>query len=93
VTHDVHVPVPVGVEIFALQVAVDPPFEPLQDQDQGPLPATALAVPALQRLVGTPESVCPFEDPQAPLIGVVDTLQEAVVAITLRSPRLVYHGQ
>ena len=84
--HDVHVPVPfVGVEIVALQVAVVPPFDPLQDQDQGPLPATALAVPALQRLVGTPESVCPFEDPQVPLIGVFDPLQDAACAITVRS--------
>jgi hypothetical protein len=46
-----------------------PPLLPAQDQLHGPEPLTVDAVPVLQRFVGTPLSVCPFEEPQAPLIA------------------------
>lgn len=36
---------------LAVQLALLPPCWPLQDQLQGPLPVTLLAVPALQRFV------------------------------------------
>lgn len=56
--------------MFAEQGAVEPPYEPVQVQDHGPLPLTDDAVPALQRLVaGADVNVCPFDDPQAPFIG------------------------
>jgi hypothetical protein len=54
--------------LLALQVAEAPPLYPLQDQDQGPLPATAVGVPTLQRLVeGIEDTVVPFAVPHAPL--------------------------
>jgi len=53
----------------AEQVAVVPPLEPEQLQDQGPEPLTAEAVPVLHRLVGVDARVCSFELPQAPFVG------------------------
>ena len=35
----------------ALQDALEPPFAPLQVQDQGPVPPTAVGVPLPQRFV------------------------------------------
>jgi len=51
-----------------VQLAVVPPFEPVQLQFQGPVPATVDAVPVEQRLVvGVELTVVPLEAPQAPL--------------------------
>ena len=48
--------------------AAVPPLEPAQLHDHGPLPLTAEAVPALQRLaVGALVRLAPFEEPHAPL--------------------------
>ena len=56
---------------FAEQVAVVPPLLPAQVHDHGPVPLTADAVPALQRLaVGAVLKLPPFEEPQRPLTGV-----------------------
>ena len=57
--------------LFAEQVAVVPLLEPAQDQVKGPVPLTDEVEPVVQRLVvGAVETVVPFADPQAPLIGV-----------------------
>ena len=62
----------------AEQVAVVPPPLPAQLHDQGPLPLTVEAVPALQRFaVGALARLPPFEDPHAPLTLEVP-LEEAV---------------
>ena len=48
-------------------MAVVPPFDPVQFHDHGPLPLTAVDVPALQRLVlGSDVKVPPFDEPQTP---------------------------
>ena len=61
------------VVLCALQLAVVPPFDPAQDQVQGPDPPTALAVPVEQRLVvGAVETVVLFDEPQTPLTAVGD---------------------
>ena len=50
------------------QVAVVPVPIPVQLQSHGPLPVTAVALPALQRLVsGAVANVPPFAEPQVPL--------------------------
>ena len=55
----------------AWHCAVVPPLLPLQDQVHGPLPVTAEAAPALQRLVvGALVRSAPFEDPQTPFTAV-----------------------
>ena len=41
----------VQVCMFAEQLAVEPPFDPAQVQVHGPAPLTALALPAVHRLV------------------------------------------
>ena len=57
--------------ILAEQLAAEPPLDPVQLHVQGPLPLTAVAVPALQRLVvGAEVNVPPLDEPHAPLIGV-----------------------
>src|ERR1700743_2230357 len=62
---------PVATAREALQLAVVPPLLPAQLHFQGPLPLTAEAVPAEQRLlVGAVLSACPFTAPQAPLVAV-----------------------
>lgn len=62
----------------AEQVAAVPPPLPAQLHDQGPLPLTVEAVPALQRFaVGALARLPPFEDPHAPLTLEVP-LEEAV---------------
>lgn len=59
-----------GVVIFALHEAVEPPFEPIHDQDHGHIPVTEDGVPVLQRfVVGVVGTVVPFADPHAPFIG------------------------
>jgi hypothetical protein len=63
----------------AEQVAVVPPLLPAQLQFQGPLPLTADAVPALQRLaVGAVDRLEPFEEPHTPL-----TLEPPAAAVNV----------
>jgi hypothetical protein len=70
---------PLTDDKLAEQDAFVPPLIPLQFHVQGPVPETAEAFPALQRLVvGAVENVPPFDDPQTPLINLFE-LQEAVV--------------
>ena len=58
--------------MYAEQFAVVPPSIPMQVQVHGPLPLTAPAVPAEQRLVSGAEiNVWPFEGPQAPFSGLL----------------------
>lgn len=73
---------------LAEQLAVDPPFDPVQLHDQGPLPLTEVGVPALHRfVVGAVVKVPPFADPQTPFTGpvvnVADTVQFAVMALVV----------
>ena len=64
-----HVPLTGAAVILAEQLAVVPPFAPWQLQVHGPEPATALAVPALQRLlVGAELNVPPLAEPHWPLM-------------------------
>ncbi|SPQ00144.1 hypothetical protein NBG4_180020 [Candidatus Sulfobium mesophilum] len=59
-------------EVYAVQLAVDPPFDPVQLQVHGPLPLTPVVAPALQRpVVGAEDNVWPFDDPHAPFTAVV----------------------
>ena len=47
-----------------------PPLQPAQVHVQGPLPETDEAFPAVHRLVvGMLDSVCAYDEPQAPLMG------------------------
>lgn len=53
--------------LLAEHDAVVPPLEPVHDHVHGPVPDTAVAVPAEQRfVVGAVLTVEPFEGPQAP---------------------------
>lgn len=62
--------------VKALHEALLPPFEPLQFQNHGPVPRTAVAVPVLQRLVvGAEEKTLRFDEPQVPLIAAGETVQ------------------
>ena len=67
--------VPLGdVEFFswAEQLAFEPPLLPVQPHDQGPVPDTAVAVPAVQSpLLGAADKRAPLEAPHAPFTGVV----------------------
>jgi hypothetical protein len=79
---DPHCPLIGSGALFALQLAVVPPLEPVQDQYQGPAPVTEVATPDEQRLVvGAVLNVPPLEDPHCPLIGsgALFALQLAVV--------------
>src|SRR5690606_12150757 len=60
----------VGV-LFAEQAALVPPLRPVQVHVQGSMPATAVAVPALQRLPpeGAVGTVVRWADPQTPATG------------------------
>ena len=63
----------IGIIPPVAQLAEDPPLVPLQPQVQGPEPETEEAVPMAQRLVeGAEEKVCPFDDPQTPLVKTVE---------------------
>ena len=69
--------------LCALQLAVVPPFDPAQDQVQGPDPPTALAVPVEQRLVvGAVETVVLLDEPQVPLIKIKAGVDAATVTFT-----------
>ena len=64
------VAVTVHVWMVAEQFAVVPPFDPVQLHVHGPLPLTAVAVPALHKFaVGAVVNTPPFDDPHTPLIG------------------------
>jgi hypothetical protein len=57
----------IGVVLLALQFGLTPPYSPLHVQFHGPVPATAVGVPELQRLVvGTVATVVPLALPQDP---------------------------
>ena len=59
------------VWMFAEQLAVVPPFAPVQLQVHGPVPVTALALPAVHRLaLGAAVKVPLFAVPHSPLTGV-----------------------
>jgi hypothetical protein len=76
------VPVTGTVETVALQDAVVPPFAPVHDQVHGPVPATVVAVPAVQRpVVGVEVTAVPLVVPQEPLVNTRDlgAVQLAVV--------------
>jgi hypothetical protein len=63
----------VGAErvMFALQLALVPPFAPTHDHVQGPVPVTVVGVPVVQRfVVGAVLKDCPLEEPQTPFMGV-----------------------
>src|ERR1700722_4159208 len=67
----------VAAVLLAEQLAVVPPLAPAQLHDHGPEPETDEAEPVVQRLVvGAVETVVPFADPQAPLVGVAVLLAE-----------------
>ena len=56
--------------MLALQLALRPPYWPLQLQLQGPLPLTLLGVPLTHRLAwGATVRVWPWLLPQAPSMG------------------------
>jgi len=76
--------------------AVLPPLLPAQLHDHGPLPLTADAAPAVQRLaVGLALTFAPFEEPHAPFTGVAEATffaeQVAVVPPSLPA-QLHDHG-
>ena len=75
----------ISVWIYAEQLAVVPPFAPLQLHVHGPVPLTAVAVPELQRFVlGAVVKVCKFELPQVPLTALAVKLADMVwAAVTL----------
>jgi len=55
---------------FAVQFAVVPPFSPAQLQFHGPVPVTALAVPALHKFaIGTVLKLPPLLLPHSPWTG------------------------
>jgi len=77
--------------MFAEQLAVVPPFNPVQLQIHGSLPLTAVWFPELQRPVfGAEVNVPPSDEPQAPFTGsgvkVASTVQEAVVGLVVKMP-------
>ena len=55
---------------YAVQMAVEPPFNPVHVQFQGPYPVAVVALPAAQKLVvGATANEPPLLDPQVPMIG------------------------
>ena len=53
-----------------IQLASVPPLTPLHVQDHGPLPRTAVAIPAVHRFaIGALDTILPFAAPQAPFRG------------------------
>ncbi len=68
--------------MFAEQLAVVPPLDPVQLHVHGPVPLTAVAVPVLQRLVvGAEVNVPPFEEPQTPFTAVGENVAVTVQAL------------
>src|SRR5262249_31712452 len=71
---DPHAPL-TDKDFCAKQLAVAPPFRPAQVHVQGPVPATAEAVPAEQSLVaGAVRTVVPLADPHIPATAVPPVL-------------------
>jgi hypothetical protein len=68
---------------LAEQVAVVPPLSPAQVHVHGPLPETALGVPALHRFVGVVASDWPLSLPQTPFVGGAVTVNTAVPVLGL----------
>jgi hypothetical protein len=69
-----HTPFTAEEATVAEQLAGVPPLLPAQDQDHGPVPVTAEAVPALHRFtVGALLSAAPFDEPHKPLTGDEET--------------------
>ena len=67
----------------AEQLKLAPPLEPPQLHVHGPEPATVDAVPVEQRLAeGADDTVVPFADPHAPLIGAGLAVTATVVLAT-----------
>ena len=67
----------------AEQLRLVPPLEPPQLHVHGPEPATVDDVPVEQRLVeGADDTVVPFADPHAPLIGAGLALTATVALAT-----------
>jgi hypothetical protein len=59
-----------GFNTGAKHDAAVPPFDPAQDQVQGPLPLTDEAEPVPHRLeAGAEETAVPLAEPHAPLMG------------------------
>jgi hypothetical protein len=84
--------VTVQVCFVAEQLAVVPPFIPVQLQYQGPVPVTVVAVPVVQRLlVGVAIAGVPLLLPQTPLARA--RLKVAVmlwIAVTLLMVKLLF---
>jgi hypothetical protein len=72
-----------GADPDAEQLALVPPFEPLQPHVHGPEPATDDDVPVEQRLVeGADDAVVPFADPHAPLTATAPAVTVTVALAT-----------
>jgi hypothetical protein len=81
--------VTVQVLILAEQLAVAPPFDPVQLHDHGPLPLTKVDDPALQRLaVGADVNVPPFDAPQVPFMGLVVNVADTLFAEVMDTVQL-----
>src|SRR5258708_7950119 len=91
---------PVGVEgavvseetvALAEQLAVVPPFVPVQNQVHGPVPVTVVAVPAEQRfMAGAVATVVPFALPHAPFTTALAT-ENVTVALPEVFPAVSWH--
>ena len=81
-----HAPSTTGVLLrLALQAEFLPEL-PEQDQVQGPLPETAVAVPELHRpTVGALARVAPLAAPHTPLVAATGASQDAVVPLLMPS--------
>jgi len=84
---------------WAEQLAFVPTLLPAHDHVQGPEPATADAVPVLQRLVvGFDATVVPFDDPHTPFTGdgggvvVVFCAVQAVLVPPFSPLQVHFHG-
>jgi hypothetical protein len=84
---DALIEIVVAVLVCAEQLAVVPPSMPAQVQVHGPLPLTALGVPAVHRLVGVRVRTAPLSLPQTPFTGVAITLK---LAITVQSAVIAF---
>ena len=70
-----------GFKMFAVQSAVVPPPDPAQLHVHGPLPATTVGAPTLQRFaVGADVNVCPLDVPQIP------DVDEGICSTTIDTP-------
>jgi hypothetical protein len=82
----------VGWEL-AEQLALVPPFDPVQFQDQGPEPLTVVAVPALQRFeVGEEVNVAPLLLPHTPLVGWGALAEQLAFVPPFDPAQVQFHG-